>query len=183
MPDHWVFAYGSLMWRPGFEHSERLPARLHGFHRSLCIYSHIYRGTQERPGLVMGLARGGSCLGVAFRIAPENWARTHAYLTARELITAVYHEKRLPVRLPDGRTALALTYVADPRHAQYAGRLDRERLLDLVRQGQGAAGTNAEYVRQTFLHLKALGLEDDLLGWLDGNLDPGGNAPEPAPAL
>ena len=169
-PEFWVFGYGSLMWRPGFAFAERQTVRVHGFHRALCIYSHIYRGTPERPGLVLGLDRGGSCLGVAYRVAPDGEEDVLAYLRARELITNVYNEKRLPVRLPDGRLVAALAYVAERSHAQYAGRLSRDCLLALVRQGNGAAGDNADYVRQTYHHLRALGFDDALLGWLDAQL-------------
>ena len=168
--DLWIFGYGSLMWRPGFAYEERQTVRLHGFHRALCVYSHIYRGTPERPGLVMGLDKGGSCLGVAFRIVAETAPAVLDYLRRRELITDVYNEKRLPVRLPGGQMVRALTYVAKRRHAQYAGRLSREALLALVRQGSGKAGSNADYVRQTYHHLRGLGFEDALLRWLDGEL-------------
>ena len=166
MSDLWVFGYGSLMWRPGFAFAERESARIHGFHRALCVYSHIYRGTPERPGLVMGLDRGGSCFGVAFRVTPEQKGEVRAYLRARELITDVYREAQLPARLRDGRMVRALAYVADRRHSQYAGRLTREALLALVRQGHGVAGSNADYVRGTHGHLRELGFDDELLGWL-----------------
>ena len=173
--DLWVFGYGSLMWRPGFVHAERHAAHIHGYHRALCVYSHIYRGTPERPGLVMGLDRGGSCFGVAFRIAPEQREDVRAYLRARELITDVYREALLPARLRDGRVVAALAYVADRRHPQYAGRLSRDGLLALVRQGHGQAGSNADYVRSTYSHLRDLGFDDGLLGWLAAELgQPGG---------
>ena len=88
--DLWIFGYGSLMWRPGFDYVERLPVRLHGYHRAFCVWSHRYRGTPERPGLVLGLDRGGSCLGIAYRIAPEKQDTVLAYLHEREMITGVY---------------------------------------------------------------------------------------------
>src|SRR5438309_11601760 len=87
--DLWVFGYGSLMWRPGFEFIEQVPARLIGEHRALCVYSFVHRGTPEKPGLVLGLDRGGACRGVAFRVAEKHRATTVAYLRAREQVTSV----------------------------------------------------------------------------------------------
>jgi glutathione-specific gamma-glutamylcyclotransferase len=168
--DLWVFGYGSLMWLPGFEYLERHGGFVHGWRRSLCIYSHIYRGTAERPGLVLGLDRGGACRGVAFRVAGALRDETTRYLRARELVTAVYIERRVRMHLPDGTEAEALTYVADRTHRQYAGRLDRERLLTLVAQGLGRAGPNAEYVLNTEAHLRELGIRDPTLEWLAAQL-------------
>src|SRR3954454_21993452 len=90
--DLWVFGYGSLMWRPGFEFIEQVPARLIGEHRALCVYSFVHRGTPERPGLVLGLDRGGACRGVAFRVPQKHRLATVAYLRAREQVTSVYRE-------------------------------------------------------------------------------------------
>src|SRR5436305_15171687 len=87
--DLWVFGYGSLMWRPGFEFVERVPARLIGEHRALCVYSFVHRGTPEKPGLVLGLDRGGACRGVAFRVAAEHRASSVGYLREREQVTSV----------------------------------------------------------------------------------------------
>ena len=154
------------MWRPGFEFVEQRRALLRGWSRRLCIYSHIYRGTAERPGLVLGLDRGGSCHGVAFRVAAMNWPAALAYLRERELVTTVYFERR--VRLDFG--AYALTYVADRGHAQYAGRLERGRLLELVRRSHGRAGANVDYVINTQAHLTAIGIHDGELEWLAGQL-------------
>ncbi|HET7413468.1 MAG TPA: gamma-glutamylcyclotransferase, partial [Pararhizobium sp.] len=96
MDDFWVFGYGSLMWRPGFDFIEASEARAFGFRRSLCVRSHVHRGTPERPGLVLGLDFGGSCRGMAFRVASENQAAVMAYLRARELVTHVYEERIVP---------------------------------------------------------------------------------------
>src|SRR6185436_8922605 len=90
--DLWVFGYGSLMWRPGFDYVERIDARLIGAHRALCVYSFVHRGTPERPGLVLGLDRGGACRGIAFRVSAPNRPATLAYLRAREQVTKVYRE-------------------------------------------------------------------------------------------
>src|SRR5438105_12588195 len=115
--DFWVFGYGSLMWNPGFRFTERKQAVVHGFHRSLCMYSYMYRGTPERPGLVLALDRGGACNGVAFRVAGETWEGTLAYLRAREQVTMMYREIIRPARITEGSSSAiqALIYVADRR--------------------------------------------------------------------
>lgn len=162
MGELWVFGYGSLIWRPGFPFLEAVPARLAGFHRSLCIYSHVHRGTPERPGLVLGLDRGGSCLGRAFRVDPLHRDETIAYLREREQATAVYLERHLPVTLLDGseRRVPALAYVADRRHEQYAGRLAHDLQLELVSRGVGRSGINRDYVLSTVAALADLGIHD-----------------------
>lgn len=123
MDDFWVFGYGSLMWNPGFAFEERQQARLHGYRRSLCISSSVYRGTEEKPGLVLGLERGGSCLGVAFRVQGKDQDSVMAYLRERELVTNVYKERVVAIAFADGRRGSAVTYVADPAHEQYIGGL------------------------------------------------------------
>jgi len=161
--DLWVFGYGSLMWRPGFPFVERRHARTYGYHRSLCVYSHVHRGTPDRPGLVLGLDRGGCCDGVAFRVAANEAADTLHYLREREQVTKVYRERHLAVQLDDGRTKAALAYVVDRHHPQYAGRLPDAELLRFVRQGEGVSGPNPEYVRSTHEHLLAMGVTDPVL--------------------
>lgn len=168
--DLWVFGYGSLMWRPGFDFEERRPALLRGFRRSLCLYSHVHRGTPALPGLVLGLDRGGSCRGVAFRVAQRNVGATVAYLREREQVTTAYREVLQPVLLEDGTRVPALSYVVDRTHAQYAGALPQETLLALVRQGRGVSGANADYVRATSAHLEELGVHDATLAWLAARL-------------
>ena len=159
-----MFGYGSLMWRPGFVFDEEHPARLHGAHRSLCIYSYVHRGTPERPGLVLGLDRGGSCRGIAFRVAPQHWNETLAYLRKREQVTAVYVEVTRPVvLLGSGRVVPAVCYLVDRRHPQYAGALSLEAQFELVRQGRGQSGDNADYVLATVEHLAELGVDDPAL--------------------
>lgn len=166
-----MFGYGSLMWRPGFAFEERRGAVLKGLHRALCVYSHVHRGTPQRPGLVMGLDRGGSCRGVAFRVSEENWPRTLDYLREREQVTLVYKEVRKPIRLEgDQKQVLALTFVVDRKHPQYAGKLSLEDQLAHVLQGEGRSGRNPEYVLSTAEHLTELGLHDPALQWLASRL-------------
>jgi cation transport protein ChaC len=166
----WVFGYGSLMWRPGFAYTRRCKAILRGWRRSLCVYSHVYRGSPERPGLVLGLDRGGACQGAAFQVDAALREATIRYLREREQVTAVYLERVAPIRLECGDRVLALTYVADRLHQQYAGRLEREAMLEYVRAGKGCSGDNAEYVLETCDHLRAIGVRDRDLEWLSAQL-------------
>ncbi len=164
--DLWVFGYGSLMWRPGFVYDFRCRATLRGWRRSLCVYSHVYRGTPDRPGLVLGLDRGGACAGVAFRVKAALREPTVHYLREREQVTSVYIERTAPTTLETGERVHALAYVADRLHKQYAGRLDREAMLAIVRAGRGQSGDNAAYVIETHDHLVAIGVRDSELEWL-----------------
>ncbi|MGO8799744.1 MAG: gamma-glutamylcyclotransferase [Roseiarcus sp.] len=168
--DLWVFGYGSLMWRPGFDFLERQSALVHGWRRSLCVYSHVYRGTPERPGLVLGLDRGGACRGVAFHVAAAKRALTIDYLRQRELVTRVYLERYVLAHLSGGGAVRAMTYVADRSHPQYAGRLERDELLRLVTRGHGQSGPNVDYVLNTEAHLRESGVADPTLEWLAAQL-------------
>ncbi|WP_131196179.1 gamma-glutamylcyclotransferase [Lichenihabitans psoromatis] len=169
--DLWIFAYGSLMWRPDFDFVERQKARLAGYHRSLCIFSHLYRGTPTNPGLVLGLDRGGSCVGIGFRIAETHRVATLDAVRTRELVTGVYREVQAPMLLEDGSRVSAVTYVADRAHVQYAGKLPREQMAARIRQCAGSAGPNADYVRNTHLHLQQMGLQDSNLAWIVAAID------------
>src|SRR5277367_6435400 len=160
--DLWVFGYGSLMWRPGFTYLERVPARLIGLHRSLCVFSFVHRGTPERPGLVLGLDRGGMCRGIAFRVAAAARAETVNYLRAREQVTSVYVETKRQIELEDKtrRRVRALCYIVDRSHVQYAGRLTLAESLRHVRQGHGKSGPNRDYVIETVRALESLGYRE-----------------------
>lgn len=158
----WVFAYGSLMWRPDFEPEEIRPARLAGWHRAMCILSTIYRGTPDNPGLVLGLDRGGSCLGRALKVPAAQWPAVKAALDARELVTGVYIPRMVGVRLDDGRHVSAYAFVADRVHRQYwKGSVDEA--AGLIRQGAGLSGAARDYLASTVDHLTRLGIGDGAL--------------------
>ena len=160
--DLWVFAYGSLMWRPDFAFLERRSARLVGAHRALCVYSFVHRGTPEKPGLVLGLDRGGNCRGIAYRVAAAKRSETIDYLRAREQVTMVYRETWRRVWLDDDPqlSVHALCYMVDRGHAQYAGRLGLAEQLHYVRQGHGRSGACRDYVLATVKELETLGCRD-----------------------
>jgi len=160
--DFWIFAYGSLMWRPGFDFLERRNARLVGAHRALCVYSFVHRGTPEKPGLVFGLDRGGNCRGIAYRVAPTKRLKTIEYLRAREQVTLVYREAWRRVWLDDDpqECVHALCYVVDRGHRQYAGRLSIAQQLHYSRQGHGRSGACRDYVLAAVKELQTLGIRD-----------------------
>jgi cation transport protein ChaC len=161
--DFWVFGYGSLIWRPGFPHLEVRPALLRGYHRRFCVYSMRYRGTPDAPGLVLGLARGGSCRGLAYRVPAAEGQNVVDYLYEREMVTGIYHPRWLKVRLDDGREVEAASFVVDTHHTQYAGRLNRRETAEFILQGEGGRGTCYEYLANTVRHLEALDMHDRAL--------------------
>lgn len=154
----WVFGYGSLMWNPGFAHLQAERAHIHGYHRDLCVWSWVHRGTEAHPGLVLGLDAGGSCVGVAHRVAEANRDDTLHYLYARELVTHVYIPVVRNIRIDGEGVAPALTFVVDRRHPQYAGRLAAEVAAGAIRHARGRSGPNPEYLESTMVHLDELGI-------------------------
>lgn len=160
--DIWVFAYGSLMWQPGFEFAEARHARLVGYHRAFCVYSVHYRGSPARPGLVLGLDRGGVCEGMAFRLAPESAAAALAYLRKRELIYGVYREALVQVEIAGAAEppVLAVAYIAERMHPSHAGMLPLAKQVALIRGARGRAGTNLDYLINTLDHLGELGIRE-----------------------
>jgi cation transport protein ChaC len=182
--DLWVFGYGSLMWRPGFDFRDRVEARLIGAHRALCVYSFVHRGTPERPGLVLGLDRGGACRGIAYRVAAAERDRTVAYLRAREQVTMVYREctRRITLKGDTTEPVPALCYMVDRSHPQYAGRLTLEQQLHLVRQGRGSSGVNRDYVLATVAAMEALGLRETELHLLAERLKGAHEAADATPS-
>lgn len=164
----WVFGYGSLIWDPGFAVAERQVARIDNHHRSFCMYSVHYRGTETAPGLVLALDAkpGATCQGLALRAEPGTEAATLDYLRDRELISSAYLEARLPVTLADGRQVTALTFVINRDHAQYACNLSLQDQADIIARASGLRGPNRDYLAATYHHLTELGLDDPDMAWL-----------------
>ncbi len=158
--DLWVFGYGSLMWSPHFRFREKSVGLLHGYHRALCIRSARYRGTPERPGLVLGLCRGGSCWGMAFRVTTSRVRAVLDKLWQREMPRRVYMPRLVRLRVSRGRMVSALAFIADPKHPQFARELDLKSRAQLVAQGFGERGSCTDYVRRTLEHMYALGVTD-----------------------
>jgi glutathione-specific gamma-glutamylcyclotransferase len=153
----WIFAYGSLMWNPEMRFAERLPARVHGYHRSFCLYSPEYRGTREKPGLVLGLDRGGSCRGIAYRLRQATLAAEIDLIWTREMTGFVYH--MTPVKIATARGPVggyAFTVRRDSR--DYAGRLAHDAAARIIATSRGDRGTGRDYLANTVRHLEELGI-------------------------
>jgi len=160
--DLWVFGYGSLMWRPGFPHEEIVRARVEGYSRSFCVYSVHHRGVEGRPGLVLGLDRGGSCTGMAYRVAAANAGSTLKYLREREQVNGVYRETHLNISLLEGerRQVFGLTYVVERAHPSYVSHLPISAQARLISTASGLSGQNVAYLVNTWAHLEALGIRE-----------------------
>tara|TARA_Y100001970_G_scaffold294370_1_gene451931 strand:- start:31120 stop:31662 length:543 start_codon:yes stop_codon:yes gene_type:complete len=162
--DIWIFAYGSLIWRPGFKYIESQKAFLGGYNRSLCVYSYKYRGTRECPGLVLGLDRGGSCEGVAYLVDHSLAERTLQAVDKREIVYDVYIRSRVEVEIltgPNcGNRVQAFTYIANPASEQYISSMSSMDKIKYIKQGHGDSGSSLEYLINTVDYLKKLGIKD-----------------------
>jgi glutathione-specific gamma-glutamylcyclotransferase len=160
--DAWVFAYGSLMWNPGFAVEEARPALLRGYHRAFCMWSTSYRGTADSPGLVLGLDRGGACRGLAVRIGAHRKAEILEYLIARETPPGdhVYDFRPVRVRFEDGTQVTAHAFLVDRASPKYAGKLSIEQTARVVAAACGQRGTCRDYLANTVRHLDELGVAD-----------------------
>jgi cation transport protein ChaC len=163
--DLWVFGYASLVWRPEFEAAEERPARVHGYHRSLQMWSRVNRGTPERPGLVFALLPGGSCQGVALRLPHERVEDTMPALWAREMPNPVYDPKWLLCHTPRGPVR-ALAFTLSRRSPSYTGPLSEEQYREIFAHARGRYGSTLSYARQTLRGLRRHGIEDRVLAQL-----------------
>lgn len=175
----WIFGYGSLIWKPELAFDRRVTARVHGYHRRLCLWSRVNRGTFDCPGLVLGLDRGGSCAGVVYRIPAADVRSQFAQLWEREMFLGAYEPRWLAGQLVDGTRQSALAFVVRRDAPNYAGRLSEPEILDVFRRGScGRFGTSLEYLVNTVQSLHEHGLRDPHLERLarharDAGLDPG----------
>jgi cation transport protein ChaC len=157
--DLWVFGYASLLWNPEFDSVEHRSAFVRGWHRALRMASRINRGTPERPGLVFALLPGGSCHGAVYRVPRSRAAATLDALWAREMPTGVYDPRWLPCRTPGGEVR-ALTFTLSRRSPQHTGRLDDERVIEILRHARGKYGTTLDYLLATARSLAERGVRD-----------------------
>lgn len=162
----WVFAFGSLIWNPAFHFVERRTARIHGFHRQFCLWAKAGRGSPERPGLMLSLESGGSCTGVAYRVAADAAATELDVLWRREMFTMAYRPVWTVARTPDGPVAV-IAFSANRVHERYAPGLDDEAVAHHLATGAGPMGRCCDYLFDTVAHLRALGIRDRRLEGLE----------------
>jgi glutathione-specific gamma-glutamylcyclotransferase len=167
--DVWVFAYGSLIWNPLIRYQERRLTRIYGFHRSLCLHSRLYRGSIERPGLVLGLDCGGSCTGVAFRIAAREARAELRLLWRREMVLGSYAPRWVTARSAQGNVR-AIAFVVNHDHSNYAAKLPEQTILDTLATACGRLGSCTEYLRETVAGLERYGIHDARLAALARSL-------------
>ncbi|MBP6813834.1 MAG: gamma-glutamylcyclotransferase [Burkholderiaceae bacterium] len=157
--DLWIFAYGSLMWNPAFHFVESRTATIHGFHRRFCLHSQVGRGTSEIPGLMLGLDRGGSCRGIALRIAAAQVHEELDIIWSREMVAAAYRPVWVRARTQAG-TLAAITFAIDESLPTYAGRLPLDEVARRIARASGPLGRCADYLAETVAHLEACGIHD-----------------------
>ena len=157
--DLWVFAYGSLLWNPTFHFIERKRARIHGYHRSFCLWSNLGRGTKENPGLMLGLDRGGACAGALYRIVAEHVEEESELIWAREMTIPVYDARWITARTAAGPIR-AVTFVVDRACSRYAGRLPIEQLVTTMATARGKLGSSFDYLRSLTDELDVMDIED-----------------------
>lgn len=165
----WVFGYGSLIWNPAFHFSERRTARIFGYHRQYCLWSHAGRGSPQRPGLMLGLESGGSCHGVAYRIAPELVASELDVLWRREMNSYAYRAQWVSAHTAGG-IEHAIAFVVNRAHERYIGDLDGATMVRYLANGAGPLGSCCEYLFDTVHHLRELGLRDPHLEALEAQV-------------
>ncbi len=155
----WLFGYGSLIWNPAFHFTDRRTGRIWGYHRRFCLWTHLGRGRPERPGLVLGLERGGSCQGVVFHIAPESALDELGIVWRREMLSGAYRPRWVEVRTPAGPVR-AIAFVINPEHERYAHLLSDDEVADVIATAEGWLGPCADYLVNTVDHLATLGIHD-----------------------
>jgi len=165
----WVFGIGSLMWNPAFHFVERRPARVFGYHRRYCLWAGTGRGSHERPGLMLALERGGSCHGVAYRIAREAIDTELDVVWRREMRSGAYRPSWVAFHTPEG-PEYAIAFTANRAHPRYVRELDEDETVRLLATGEGVLGSCCEYLFDTVAQLRSLGLRDRLMESLEARV-------------
>ncbi|MEN9559571.1 MAG: hypothetical protein RLZZ502_782 [Pseudomonadota bacterium] len=158
--DVWLFGYGSLIWNPQITYTEKRLATLHGYHRSLCLWSQINRGTPQNPGLVLGLEAKGSCQGMVYRIPAAAVAEEMVLIWRREMLMGFYQPTWVKVETACGECLMALTFVVRIDAPGYAEDLNDAEVVRIMRSAKGRYGSCADYVCNTLTSLHENNIDD-----------------------
>ncbi len=158
--DVWIFGFGSLMWNPALDFTEMVAGRVHGYHRRYCLWTTFGRASPERPGMVLAMMPGGSCLGMAIRIPWDRAVAETRLLWRREMISGGYLARRVPVRIAGGETVQAIAFLANPDHPRYAGRVDEASQIEHIAFAEGRLGCGRDYLHNMKRTLDGLGVRD-----------------------
>ncbi|MCE2517928.1 MAG: gamma-glutamylcyclotransferase [Alphaproteobacteria bacterium] len=165
--DIWLFGYGSLIWNPTVEVSDKQLGRIYGYHRRYCLQTRIGRGTPELPGLILGLERGGCCTGQALKLDRSIAVGELDLLWKREMINSSYQPKIVKVHLDNGTMINAVTFVIDPKSPSYVSDMSMDEKAQVIATARGFIGTSLEYLERTRDSLIELGLRDPYLDELN----------------
>ena len=159
--DLYVFAYGSLLWNPTVEYEGQFLAKIYGFHRSFCMKTYLGRGSFDNPGLMLGLDKGGSCQGMAFKLKKSNAIKNIDILFQREMVTGAYRPKLLKTKLANGKIVLSLAFTVDKKHKNYFGKKDIKIKARMIAKASGFLGSCKEYFDNTLDSLSELNITDN----------------------
>lgn len=160
--DIWIFAYGSLIWNPIFRFLDRQVGSIYGWHRQFCLWAPLGRGTPDRPGLVLGLERGGSCRGIVYRLSSTDALAELLLVWRREMVIGSYIPRWVRV-FQKQQSVRAMTFTINPAHPDYACKLSQSRVAHHVATACGQLGPCADYLQQTVVGLAQAGIRDQRL--------------------
>jgi glutathione-specific gamma-glutamylcyclotransferase len=158
----WVFAYGSLVWKPACAFIEMRTGLLRGWHRSFCLgWNTRWRGSVGNPGLMLALDRGGQCSGVLYRLPPGAIEANLELLCRREMShkPSSFPPRWVSVASPEGPVR-AITFCIDRKSGRYVSGLGEDQVADVLARAVGSRGSMAEYLFQTVRHLEEMGIHD-----------------------
>jgi cation transport protein ChaC len=158
--DIYIFAYGSLLWNPTIDYEDEFLAKVYGFHRSFCMKTNLGRGSFKNPGLMLGLDKGGSCQGSAFKLRNSEAIKNIDILFRREMVTGAYKPKLLKTILVNGRKVLSLAFTVDKKHKNYFQDKEIQTKAKMISNAHGFLGTCEEYFQNTLESLSELNIVD-----------------------
>jgi cation transport protein ChaC len=158
--DIYIFAYGSLLWNPTVDYEDEFLAKVYGFHRSFCMKTNLGRGSFKNPGLMLGLDKGGSCRGSAFKLRNSEAIKNIDILFRREMVTGAYKPKLLKTILVNGRKVLSLAFTVDKKHKNYFQDKEIQTKAKMISNAHGFLGSCEEYFQNTLESLSELNIVD-----------------------